>query len=147
MKVILLKDVAGVGSKGSIKDVADGYATNALIPRGLAVIATPDKLAEHNKKVTETEKTRAKESARHEEEAKRLHDAFVTVRVDANDEGHLYSQVTAGQIATRLKTEHSVEVSDNAIVIATPIKSLGRSIVQVRLGERRVPLTVSVERN
>lgn len=147
MKVILLKDVAGVGRKGDIKEMADGYATNALIPRGLAEIATPEKLTAHKQKTAETERVRAKEDARHAEEAKRLQDAFVTVRVDANDEGHLYSQVTPAQIAARLKAEHSVEISEGAIVVATPIKSLGRSVVQVRLGERRVPLTVSVERN
>jgi len=49
MKVLFLKDVGGVGQRGTIKDVSDGYALNALIPKGLAVQATPDKIAAHKK--------------------------------------------------------------------------------------------------
>lgn len=146
MKVILLKDVAGVGQKGAIKNVADGYAMNYLIPKKCAEAVTPEKVALLEKEKRDAETKRERERAHAAETAKHLEGAFVTLRVSANEEGHLYSQVQPSAIVARIKAERGVDVPESALVIPAPIKSLGRVVIQVKLGERRVPVSVSVER-
>ena len=146
MKILLLKDVAGVGQNGTVKNVADGYAMNYLIPKRLAEAALPEKVAQLEKEQRDAEATRARERVEAEDVAKHLEGAFVTLRVTANEEGHLYSNVSARAVVSRLKAERGVDVPESAIVIPEPIKSLGRAVVSVRLLERRIPVTLSVER-
>jgi large subunit ribosomal protein L9 len=146
MKVVLLKDVAGVGQKGQVKDIADGYAMNFLIPKKLAQAADSKLIADIQRTQKEAEAKRVKDNEQAEKDAKVLQGKFITLRVSANAEGHLYSQVSPEAIAERIKAEHHIVVPGSAVIIHEPIKSTGRTVVQVRLGERRVPITVSVEK-
>ena len=94
MQVILLKDVSGVGQRGVIKNVMDGYALNFLIPRGLAEHATPKKIAEHEawkKAVEESRKKREQEVAAIRTQ---LDGSRVTILIAANKLGKLYQHVT-----------------------------------------------------
>jgi len=146
MKVILLRDVAGVGQKGAVITVSDGYALNFLIPKKIAVMATPEKLASHEKVRKEKESEAAARSNTWVEYAKRLQGASVTIRQPANEHGQLYGQVATGTIADRITRELGVSIPTEAITTAPPIKSLGRSEAVIRLGDRKVPITVFVER-
>lgn len=146
MKVILLKDVVGVGQKGHIKDVADGFAMNRLLPQKLAEPATLDKI--RILKAEETQRAAAKKAQEIEWEstAKKLTDGKITVRVDANDQGHLYKQLSASVILERIAKELGVVLPVSDVRFANPIKSVGKAEVHIQLGSKKVPLAVFVER-
>ncbi len=146
MKVIFLKDVAGVGQKGKVKEVSDGYAMNFLLPKKLAEAADAGKLAA-------LEKTQAKITAEHERQQKQwenqlrlLKDGRVTVRVEANEKGQLYQQLPMKIISERIKKEIGVEVGESALSCKKPIKSLGRADVTITLGKHKTELAVFIER-
>ena len=146
MKVILIKDVPGVGTKGTVKTVADGNAMNNLIPRGLAIAATPEKLkaleAQRAKQVAET----TRQESEWEKMARLLAQAKVTIRSDANEKGQLYRQLPVGAIAERVTKELGVTLPADAIQVKKAIKSLGRADAEIVLGKKRIPLVVFVER-
>lgn len=146
MKVILLRDVVGVGQKGSIKEVSDGYAMNRLLPQKLAIVATPERL----KELKEAEKAKISDAQAQEEKwaelSRHLRDAKVTVRADANEKGHLYQQLPIQIIADRIQKEIGVAVTVDSILVKGAIKSLGRVDAEIQLGKKKAPLTVFVER-
>ena len=145
MKVVLLKDVTGVGQKGTIQNVADGYALNRLIPQKLAIVATQESLAALKKQTAAREAEMAATEKLWDEQARLLKDGKVTIRAEASEKGHLYSQLGTSVIAERIKKELGVPVSESAIVLREPIRSLGRAEIQIQLGKRKVPLVVFVE--
>lgn len=147
MKVILLKDVAGIGQKGNVKNVSDGYAMNFLIPQKLAEAASEKKIDELAKQQSELKAAAEKRAAEWTEHAKRLSGSSVTLRTDANEKGQLYQQVHEAAIATRVAKELGITIPANAFVLGSPIKSLGRADIEIRLGQKRVPFTVFVERS
>lgn len=146
MKVILLRDVVGVGQKGTIKEVSDGYAMNRLLPQRLAEMATPEKL----KALKADEKARIENTKAQEEESKKLSatlkEAKITVRAEANEQGHLYQQVAVATIVERIKKEVGVIVASDSIVLTSPIKSVGKAEIEIKIGTKKVPLSVFVER-
>ena len=134
MKVVFLKDVGGVGARGTIKEVADGYALNFLIPRKLAEQATADKVAAVK---GEMDALTAKEQAREMiagEQAKRLEGARLTVKVTANEKGHLYKQLSAEDVVKAFKAELKEDVPVRSIVFESPIKVAGESQITIKFG-------------
>lgn len=146
MKVILLRDVVGVGQKGTIKEVSDGFAMNRLLPQKLAEMATQEKL----KALKADEKARAESAKAQEAEwgklAATLKEAKITVRADANEQGHLYQQIAISTIVERIKKEVGVTVSPDSIVLTSPIKSVGKAEIEIKIGTKKVPVSVFVER-
>jgi large subunit ribosomal protein L9 len=142
MKVVLLKDVGGVGVKGAIKEVADGYGQNFLIARGLAEQATPDKV----KKVqAQMQANAAFEAARDAEYAalvKKLNGASITIESKANEKGHLYKQVASAAIAVALKTQLQADVSEESINLEKAIKEAGESKAVLKLGTHTAHITI-----
>ncbi|BCJ87519.1 50S ribosomal protein L9 [Effusibacillus dendaii] len=132
MKVIFLKDVKGQGTKGEIKEVADAYARNVLIRQGLAEEATAGNLKKLDAQIKAMEK-RAQEEL---EEAKRLkavlENTTVSLKTKAGEGGRVFGSVTAKQIAEALDTM-KLKVDKRKIVLDEPIKSLGTTIVPVKL--------------
>jgi large subunit ribosomal protein L9 len=115
MKIIMVKDVGGLGRRDEVKDVSDGYAMNSLIPQGKAVQATPERLAALTKKKAfeseVTESTGAKAAA----DAKKLQGALVHVFANANEQRHLYKQISHDEIAAAIKKETGVVVDTHHI--------------------------------
>ncbi len=146
MKVILLRDVVGVGQKGTIKEVSDGFAMNRLFPQKLAELATMEKL----KALKTEEKARVENTKALEEQWKKLaatlKDAKITVRAEANEQGHLYQQLSIATIVERIKKEIGVALATDSIVVPGPIKSVGRTDIEIKLGTKKVPLAVFVEK-
>ena len=145
MKVVLLKDVTGVGQKGTVQEVSDGYALNKLIPQKMAIIATTESLTALKKQEKERAAVLEQTEKLWEEQSRLLKDGKVTIRIEANEKGHLYKQLPVETIVDRVKKELGVALKEEAIVIKEPIRSLGRSEVQIQIGKRRVPLVVFVE--
>ncbi len=144
MKVILLRDVARLGKRFSVVEVPDGFALNKLIPQGQAQPATPENL----KRV----QARNKEVAAHKEAdeeglratLKALTETPLTVKVEANAQGHLFQAVKPADIALAAAAAgHPIEVA--ALHSDTPIKSLGTHTVGVKIGGVSGSFTINVE--
>ncbi len=145
MKVILKQDVEKLGKTGDVVKVAPGYGRNYLIPRNLAIEATPG-----NIKIAEVEKiSQARRDHREKESATLLARDIVkltvTIQKKSGEEGSLYGSVTALDIADFL-VNHKIDIDKRKIQLEEPIKTLGEYQVPIRLHrEVTVPIRVIVE--
>lgn len=131
MRVILKQDVKKVGKKGDVKEVADGYARNFLIARGLAVVASKgasDVLAKENKQKEIEDENRKQEAIRLKEKLATMQLIF---KVKAN-KGHVSGSVSTKEIAQELK-KNGIEVDKRKFIDNEPIKTLGFSLVKIEL--------------
>jgi len=133
VKVVLREDVEKLGNKGDLLEVADGYARNYLVPRGLAIVATKgvvDKAAamRRNRQVRDD---RDKEAA--QELATRLAAAPVKVTARAGEGGKLFGSVTATDIADALLAQKGVEVDRRKVALEEPVKEVSEVEVVVTL--------------
>ena len=146
MKVILLDDVAKLGRRGEVRDVSDGYARNFLIPKKLALSASAGNLKnlDHIKKQQESKAERIKDDAHGMQQ--RIEALTYEERRQASEEGKLFGSVTAQHIADFLD-KHGVKLERRRIHLDEPIKTLGETMVPVRLhADITAQLKVSVIR-
>lgn len=132
MKLILLKEVDGVGDVGEMVEVADGYGRNFLLPKGFAVAATTGnkRQLEHEQRLRDHRVARARQEA--EAFAQQLQTVECRFSRKAGEEGKLFGSVTAMDVADKLK-EAGYEVDRRRIQLDQPLKSLGSFTVPVRL--------------
>ncbi len=130
MKVILLQDVETLGKKWEVKEVADGFAKNFLIPRDLAKPATESEIAEAERLLAEAEAKAKGELETVEKSASKLDGYELKIPVSVGEEGQLFAQVSPKQIAEALTAE-GFQVSAKQIKIKEPIKELGEFAVTV----------------
>lgn len=124
MKVILLKNVEKLGKKGEVKNVADGYARNFLIPNKLAALATKSELAKLEEQ-TKIDTEKAEEELKfYQEIANQIDGLELEIPVKVSEEGNLFGAVTASQIAEKLK-EKNFEIEKEQIKLEEPIKEIG----------------------
>ncbi|MEK6714877.1 MAG: 50S ribosomal protein L9 [Candidatus Omnitrophota bacterium] len=147
MKIILQEDVKGIGKKGQAVEVKDGYGRNFLLPRGLALKATPDNLAAVEKRLKFEAERLNEEKNKTQELADKLSGISCTVSVDTHDDDKLYGSITAVQIADSLETE-GIFLDKKQIILDEPIKDLGIYSIEVRLSpEVKAKLKVWVVKN
>jgi large subunit ribosomal protein L9 len=144
VKVVLREDVEHLGRKGDLLDVADGYARNFLVPRGLAMRATKGVVAqaEAMRRNRQARDTRDRESA--EELAGRLGGSVLRVGVRAGEGGKLFGSVTSADLADALRAQTGIEVDRRLIELDEPIKELGPRQLAVRL-HPEVSATLRIE--
>jgi large subunit ribosomal protein L9 len=146
VRVILKAEVRGLGRTGEIKDVADGYARNYLLPKGLAIEATGGELKRlgQERQSEKTKKDRAHQDA--EELAKRLGEVTLVFKLKAGEQGKTFGSVTAKEVAEALRKEAKAEIDKTKIVLHEPLRSLGVHMVEVRLlTDVRANVTVAIE--
>lgn len=146
MKIILQKTVERLGDPGDVADVADGYARNFLIPRGLAVKAEKGTMrhAESLKRSHETRIDARKSEL--ETLAARLVQAPVVVKARAGEEGKLFGSVTAADIAEALSAQTGVPIDRRDVHLDEPIRSIGTHEVTVHLHPEVDPvITIEVQ--
>jgi large subunit ribosomal protein L9 len=144
MQVILTKNVAKLGKKFDVVDVADGYAANYLFPQGLAERATETRIAELGAK---REAAQVAEDARHAsvlEKIESLKEDGITIVGKADDAGHLYKKIHVADIAVALADEHDVMIEKDAIELGATIAATGAYTVTLVVGEKKVSLPVTV---
>ncbi len=125
MKVILLKDVKGSGKAGDTLNVADGYARNFLIARGLAVEANAKNLNELAGKKASAQHKLDVEKAENEKIAASLEGKEVVVKAKAGQGGKLFGAVTGGAVADAIKQSYNMTVDKKKIQLSGEIKSFG----------------------
>ena len=133
MKVILQQEIPKLGGLGEIVEVADGYARNYLIPRGMAVLAHGRNVGRlrHDQALAQAKEEKFLASAN--EAAQRLAGVAGTIKRQADDEGEkLFGSVTNRDIASALAAE-GIDVDRRAIDLPEPIKAIGAHVVPIRL--------------
>ncbi len=144
MKVILLQDVKGKGKKGQMLEVSDGYARNFMLPRKLAIEATPDAINTMRMNDKATQERIAREKAEAMATAQQLRDMTVTVTAKGGGSGRLFGSVTNQEIADAL-AKAGIKLDKRKISISDPIKNVGTYTVTCKLGyEISAPLTVKI---
>ncbi len=145
VKVIFLENIEE-HKVGDVKKVADGYARNFLIPRGIAKMATEAEvknLESKIKKIKEEEKKKVEEA---EKTATKIKSAKIKISEEVNEEGHLYGAVSAKEISAALE-EKGLKVDASEIVIEEPIKELGEYEIIVKAGHGvETSLKIKIER-
>jgi len=133
LKVMLIRDVETVGRAGDIKDVADGYGRNFLLPRKLAVPAGSGAEAEAKRLRDAAAKREAKSRDEAQALADEIGDRTVVVRLKVGAEDKAFGSVTNQDIAVALKQQHQVDIDRHKIELKEPIKQLGEHKVELRL--------------
>ena len=133
MRVMLTKDVERVGKAGDIKEVADGYGRNFLLPRKLAVPAHAGVEAEGKRLREAVAKREAKDRSEAQALADEIGNKTVVVRLKVGADDKAFGSITNQDVATALKAQHRVEVDRHKIDIKEPIKTLGEHQVSLRL--------------
>ncbi len=148
MRVILLQDIDKLGKKYDIKEVADGYARNFLIPKGLVKSATEEALA-WSKTQKETEAKRAEEELKKIQERTTVVDGQeVIIAVKVGENGQLFESITSQRIFERLK-EIGFDVKKTQIILSEPIKELGEFPVKIKFEhnlEAEIKLIITEEK-
>ena len=145
MKIILLKDVKNIGKKFDVKEVNDGYALNMLIPKGLAIHATPSAI-----KRVEADKSKmaGEMKVQHEllvQNIKAIEATTLTVVGKANDKGHLFAGIHSDEIVRQLHTQARIELEPSFIELEHPLKTVGEHKVSIKAGGKSAELKVVVK--
>ena len=133
MKIVLREDVDHLGHKGDLLEVADGYARNFLVPRGLAMKATKGVVAQAEAMRRNRSARDARDRSAAEDLAGRLVGAPIRVGVRAGEGGKLFGSVTSADVADAVRAQTAVDVDRRSIELPEPIKELGTAEIPVRL--------------
>jgi large subunit ribosomal protein L9 len=136
MKVIFLQDVPNVAQAGEIKEVADGYGRNFLIPRKLASLAHPQAVSQAE---TKAQKMEARLTAELKELASQLEGKEVSLKAKAGAKERLYGSITSADIAAELNNSTGLDIDKRKIELDEPIRQLGSYEIAIRLGKDIVP--------
>ena len=134
MKVILLQDVKGKGKKGQMLEVSDGYARNFMLPKKMAIEATPDAINTMRMNDKATQERIAKEKAAALETSKKLRELTLVVKAKGGGAGRLFGAVTTTEIADALKKNAGINIDKRKLVLADNIKNVGTYTVKAKLG-------------
>ena len=138
MKIILTKDVADIGRRYETKNIADGYALNFLIPRGLAVAATPEAV----KKIAVIREREEGEKRIQEElllkNVSALDGATITIAEKATPKGSLFAGVHKAEIIPEIEKQTRLQISPEFIVLDKPIKEIGDHTIEVKVKNKSV---------
>ena len=146
MKVILLQNVKGLGKKDELVEASDGYARNYLLPRKLAMEATPDAINTMRMNDKAAAEKAARERAEALEISKKLRELTLVVTAKGGGAGKLFGSITSQEIADALKEKTGITIDKRKIVLSESIKNVGTYTVQCKLGyEITAPLTVKIE--
>lgn len=134
MKVILQKDIPNLGDAGDIKEVAEGFARNYLLPKKLVIFANESskKAIDHQMKLIKIKKDKRKKTS--EQLAASMSDIEITIPAQVGEEGKLFGSITSMDIAKQLK-EKGFDIDKRKIQLDSPIKSEGEFKVAVKLEE------------
>lgn len=145
MRLILRADVKGVGNKGDVVDVTNGYGRNYLLPRGLAFVSTSgaESQAEGMRRSRDVKDAAARAAA--EDVAKSLVNSPVNIAARVGADDRLFGSITTADIAEAIVAQKGVEIDRKQIVLSEPIKTVGTHLVPVKLhASVEFPVTVEV---
>ncbi len=145
MKVILLKDVKGIGRAHETIETSDGYALNYLIPKKLAGSATPSAMKEAELRRKQMTDRAVLDNALLLQNIASLAEARIVIRVKANEKGHLYDAVGEPEILAAVKEQAHIDLSDDAIKLKKPIKECGTFDIPVAVADTFGKFSITIE--
>lgn len=145
MKVILLSDVKGRGKEGDVIEVARGFATNYLLPRNMAQLATPGNLKQLEARMHNIHKREETKRAEAESLASQISGKSLVIEARAGDAGKLFGSITSGMVADALVAQLGVDVDRRKLDLHGHIKTVGQHTIDVRIYEDvKVQLVLNV---
>lgn len=145
MRVILLQDVDGLGKAGDLKDVANGYARNYLLPRQLAAGATPSLIANRQQRIAAEQRKLEKLNELNSQQAERLNQVTLTFRARVGSQGRLYGSITSQDIAAGLREAEGIVIDRRTIDMPEPIRTTGTFTVPIKIAPKlQSKITVNV---
>ncbi len=145
MKIVLIKDVKGVGHAHDAVDAADGYALNFLIPKGFAIPATPVALQEAETRRKQMKDRATLDAALLAQNIAALAEANIVIRAKANEKGHLYDAVGEPEIKKATKEQMRIDLPDGVIKLEKPIKELGIFDVPIATADTFGKFSITIE--
>lgn len=145
MKIILLKDIKKIGKKYEIKDVADSYALNLLIPAKAAIPATPGNI----NLIEAKKKGDAIENAKNEAELQKALNEIKGISLEmsgkVNDKGHLFAGIHKEAVLEALKKQKGVTINSEHLILEKPIKEIGEHEIKIKVGEREAAFKLIIK--
>ncbi len=145
MKIILLKDTKKLGRKFEIKNVADGFALNSLIPQGFAIEATPGNLKSLESKIKNDKDLVAEFQKMFEYAVTKLPDGKLYVFGKMNDKGHLFAGITKEKIIEEFKRQTGVQLEESHFELTKPIKESGEHKIEVKINGGKYSFFVAIK--
>jgi large subunit ribosomal protein L9 len=146
MKVIFLQDVVRVGKKYDVKEVNDGYAMNFLIPKKIALLATPKAIIELEKRKKSIEIERRTQTELLIKNLEEIQGKIVIIRAKADEKGHLFSGIKNKEIIKEMHTQHHANISEESIILEKPIKEIGEFEIPISIQNKKSSFKLKVER-
>lgn len=135
MRVILQEDIKGLGKKGDVVNVKDGYARNFLLPKKLAVEATETNINILNLKKEAEQAKKEKEIGEAKDLANKISHVVITIKAKAGEQGKLFGSITSKDIVEALKSQHNISLDKKQILLNDPLKTLGTKEIDVKIYE------------
>lgn len=145
MKVILLKDINGVGRKFEVKDVSEGYVQNFLLPRKLALVATSSALKKIEADRQKAEVDRKIQNELLEKNLDSLNGSKVTLVGKANEQGHLFATIHKKQVVKAVSDQLNIEIPEEIVEMDANIKNTGSHEIKVSVNNKTYKFEVVVE--
>jgi large subunit ribosomal protein L9 len=146
MRVLLRSDVSGLGKRGDLVDVANGYARNYLVPKGLAIKANAGMEAQAESRRRSRDVRDATQRAQAEDVARQLVPTVITVKAKAGSEGKLFGSVTTNDVVEAVREQTGIELDRHDLDTGEHIKTTGTHAVQAKLhSEVQFQITIEVE--
>lgn len=145
MKVILLKDVKGIGRAHEAVEAKDGYALNYLIPKKLAVAATPRAMKEAELRRKQVADRTALDATLLTQNIAALAETRIVIKMKANEKGHLYDAVGKSDIVKAAKEQARIDLPEDAIKLEKPIKELGTFDIPVATAGTFGKFSITIE--
>lgn len=133
MKVILLQDVKALGKKGQTVEVSDGYARNFILPKKLGIEANAKNINDLKLQKAHEEKVAKEQLEEAKELAAKIEGFEVELSIKSGKDGRTFGSVSTKEIAQAFKEQHGIEIDKKKISLDEPIRTVGTSIVSIKL--------------
>lgn len=144
MRVILLQDVPKLGQRHEIKEVADGFARNVLLPTGKVMLATPANLAKAERDKAAKAKAEAESDLAFQSLSETLQTKPLTIILKANKDGHLFASLRADDIVKEAKAR-GLDIKKEWVILSQPIKTLGDHRLDLKKGNKKAVIILRLE--
>lgn len=139
MKVIFLENIPGIANAGDIKEVADGYARNYLIPKKLVAFVNPETTSELKAQLQAKTNQQVKKEVELAEIARQLEGKEVSLKAKVGAKNRLYGSITSADIAAELQNTIGITIDKRKIELIEPIRELGNFDIAIRLSKDIIP--------
>jgi|ERR1035437_690516 large subunit ribosomal protein L9 len=146
MKIIFLQDVPRVGKKYDIKEVNDGYVMNFLIPRKLALLATPSAVASLEKRKKNIEIEREVQEDLLMKNLEEIKGKVITIKGKANEKGSLFKAIHKKEIVEEMKKQNHADINEDFIILLKPIKEVGEFDIPIEIKNKKSSFKLKVEK-